>query len=131
MSVQTIDNGILGGGFDKDFFKRAVLRDRLESKVVLRRMPDADREFGFDTISITDDASIRRMLDKVNSSDLIIALYGSDRMTREAIFRNLPEKTLNHVRIILNRLETGNALEMLVARSRNMISEAFIEMIRE
>ena len=130
MAVQVIEGNALGG-FEQEFFKKTVLRDRKESRLSLSRMQDSDREFGFDTISITDDRSIKKMLLRVSASDLIISLYGSDRATREAIFRNLPAKTENHIKIILNRLETGNALEMLVDRSRNMISEAFIEMIRE
>jgi flagellar motor switch protein FliG len=136
MSVQVADSSFLDGigytaaGLARLKYERAK-KVALKEKIILRRMAEADRVFGFETISITDDASIQKMLKKVSLSDMIIALFGSDSQTREAVYRNLGEKAKNHVKVILERLESGNAMDILVNRSRNMISEAFIELMTD
>jgi hypothetical protein len=121
--------GIVSADYDRIFLETD--KPIVKKKIVLRRMPEVDREFGFETIAYTDDASVKNMLKKVGLSDIIISLLGSDIETREAVYRNMTEKSANHVKVILNRLESGNALQLLIERSRNMVSEAFIEMIRE
>jgi uncharacterized protein (UPF0297 family) len=134
MSVQTANNWILNGigivkaDYDRIFIEKAA---SATEGVGLRRMAEADRVFGYDTISITDDDSIRKMLKKVSLTDLVISSIGADGETMEAIYRNLTENGRNHVKTILARLASGNVIDLLVERSRNMITEAFIEMIRE
>jgi len=135
MSLQVAENGILNGiaivkaDFDRLFVEQGARVKR--EKVVLRRMPESDKVYGYDTISITDDASIQRMLKKITLTDLVISCIGAEPETMEAIYRNMSENGRNHVKTILARLASGNVIDLLVDRSRNMISEAFIEMIRE
>jgi hypothetical protein len=134
MSVQTANNWILNGiGIVKADYDRIFIEKPASGAVGvgLRRMAEADRVFGYDTISITDDESIRKMLKKVSLTDLVISSIGADEETMEAIYRNLTENGRNHVKTILARLASGNVIDLLVERSRNMITEAFIEMIRE
>jgi antitoxin component of MazEF toxin-antitoxin module len=112
-------------------FGTEVELDVTEGKIVLRRMIDPDRIFGFETIAKMDDLTIKRMLRKVNTTDLIIGLIDVDKATKEAVLRNLTEQVRNYVRTRVIRLEKGNARDLIIERSRNMISEAFIEMMRE
>ncbi|HRU39462.1 MAG TPA: FliG C-terminal domain-containing protein [Candidatus Goldiibacteriota bacterium] len=132
MSVQVVESGLLDGfGIARPEFERAARKEKPRNRMQLKKMAESDRVFGFETVHLTDNVSIRNMLAKVSKSDIITALYGADLETKDAILRNLPEKTRNYVSTILIRLEAGNALEILVERSRNMISEAFIEMLRD
>lgn len=134
MSVQVAENGILNGieivraDYDRLFMHNTA---PVKSRVVLRRMPETDKVYGYDTISISDDASVKRMLEKISLTDLVISSIGAEPETMDAIYRNMSEKTRSHVKTILARLASGNVIDLLVERSRNMISEAFIEMIRE
>jgi flagellar motor switch protein FliG len=105
--------------------------DVSDGKIVLRRSIDRDRIFGFETIADMDDESIQKMMKKVSSSDIAIALIDANKATKEAIFRNLPETVREFVKAKVHRLETGNARDLIIERSRNMISEAFIELLRD
>jgi flagellar motor switch protein FliG len=112
-------------------FGTEVDLDVTEGKIVLRRMVDPDRVFGFETLAKMDDPSIQRMLRKVSTTDLIIALIDADRSVKDAIYRNLTEQVRNYIKIKVTKLEKGNARDLIIERSRNMISEAFIELMRE
>ncbi len=112
-------------------FNRIRLRQAAKDRVILRKMAEPYRVFGYDTITITDDATIRKMLKKTAPTDLIVALIGADEETRAAIYRNLSKKGVENLQAILKNIETGNALGLLVERSRNMISETFVELLRE
>ncbi len=112
-------------------FGQEVDLDVSEGKIVLRRMIDPDRVFGFETIAKMDDASIKRMLRKVSMMDLVTALVDAGRQTKEAIYRNLAEQVRDYVKAKVNRLEKGDARDLIIERSRNIISDAFLEMLRE
>jgi flagellar motor switch protein FliG len=136
MSIQTSENDIFNGiEIVRADYDRLIMRNTAQApvkqRVILRRMPDSHKVYGYDTICITDDASIKRMLKKVTLTDLVISSIGADDETMEAIYRNLSENAGKHLKTILARLASGNVIDLLVDRSRNMISEAFIEMIRE
>lgn len=112
-------------------FGEEVDLDVTDGKIVLRRMVDMDAVFGFETLAEMDDDTIKRMIRKVTTSDLIIALIDADKTTKDAIYRNLGEPAKEHVKVRVQKLEKGNARDLIIERSRNMISEAFVEMIRE
>jgi antitoxin MazE len=112
-------------------FGEEIDLDVSEGKIVLRRMVDPDRVFGFETIGKMDDDSIKRMIRKVSTTDLITALIDADKATKEAVYRNLSEQVKVFIKTKVNMLEKGNARDLIIERSRNMISEAFIELMRE
>jgi antitoxin MazE len=112
-------------------FGKEIDLDVKEGKIVLRRMIDPDRVVGFETMSKMDDEAIKAMMRKVSLSDLVIALVDADKNTKEAIFRNMAEKTKVYVKQRVNTLEKGNARDLIIERSRNTISEAFMELMRE
>ncbi len=112
-------------------FENEVDLDVSEGKIVLRRLVDPDYIFGFESIAKMDDQSIQRMLRKVTRTDLLIALIDADKTVKEAVFRNLSESARNYIKAKVTKLEKGNARDLMIERSRNMISEAFAEMIRE
>jgi len=112
-------------------FGKEVDLDVKEGKIVLRRMVDPDAVFGFETIVKMDDEVITKMLRKVGTSDIVTALVDADRATKEAVYRNLAEKTAKYVKERVNRLEKGDARALIIERSRNVISEAFAELVRE
>ncbi len=105
--------------------------DVSDGKIVLRRTVNKDQVFGFETLSEMDDASIKRMIKKVNTSDLVISLIDADKMTKEAVYRNLSEPVKEHVKVRVHKLEKGNARDLIIERSRNMVSEAFVELLRD
>lgn len=112
-------------------FGKEIDLDVKEGKIVLRRMTDPDSVFGFETVAKMDDASILAMMRKVSLSDLVIALIDSDKAVKDAVYRNLSEKTKIYVKQRVNTLEKGNARDLIIERSRNTISEAFMELMRE
>jgi len=123
--------GLTQAGPVRAEFVKDEAGEAAEEKIVFRRMVDPDRVFGYETLSITDDMSIQRMLSKVSFTDVIIALIDADNETKKAVYRNLTDRASDYVKIMVNRIESGNAREIIIERSRNMISEAFIEMIRK
>jgi len=112
-------------------FEKEVDLDVSEGKIVLRKLVDPDKVLEFETIAKMDDESIKRVLRKINMTDLLIALVDADKHTKDAIYRNLAEKTKKHIKAKVLKLEKGNVRDLMVERSRNMISEAFGDMVRE
>ena len=111
-------------------FGKEVELDVSEGKIVLRRMVDPDAVFGFETMHKMDDSTIQSMLRKVTLSDLVIALVDADKQLKEAVYRNMAEKTKSYVKERVHALEKGNAKDLIIERSRNSISEAFTELLR-
>lgn len=112
-------------------FGEEIDMDVKEGKIVLRRTVDREHLFGFETLHEMDDASIQKMLKRVPSSDIAIALIDAHKATKEAVYRNLPETIREVVASKVHRLEKGNARDLIIERSRNVISEAFVELVRE
>jgi flagellar motor switch protein FliG len=112
-------------------FGEEIDLDVTDGKIVLRRMVDPDQVFGFETLAEMDDFSIQRMIRKVSTMDLITALIDATKATKDAVYRNLAEPAKEHIKTRVFKLENGNARDLIIERSRNMISEAFLELIRE
>ena len=102
----------------------------IEGKIVLSRSTGPDIVPDFDSISKMDDAVIQSMLRKINGTDLITALIGADASIKEAVYRNLSDRVRNYVQAKVNKLEQGDARDLIIERSRNMISEAFMEVMK-
>jgi flagellar motor switch protein FliG len=136
MSVQAAVAGISNGlGISQAGLEREVfgnLNDAAsEGKVATRRRVDPERLFGFETMTKMDDLTIRRMLVKVNNVDLIMALLKADKHTKDAVYRNLSAQSREHVEEKVGILENGDVRYFMTERSRNMISDAFLELMRE
>ncbi len=112
-------------------FGEEIDLDVTEGKIVLRRMVDPGQVFGFETLPEMDDLSIQRMIRKVSTMDLVTALIDANKATKDAVYRNLAEPAKEHIKTRVFKLENGNARDLIIERSRNMISEAFLELIRE
>ncbi len=112
-------------------FPDEIEMDVLEGKIILRRPLDQNVVPDFEKISEMDDITIQRILRKINGTDLITALIGADETVKEAIYRNLSERVKNYVKIKVKKLEQGDARDLIIERSRNLISEAFIEVMKE
>ncbi len=112
-------------------FGEEVDLDVSDGKIVLRRMRNPESVFGFETLAKMDDATIAKMLQKVSITDVVTALIDTGKQVKEAVYRNLNEDVREYVKARVNRLEKGDARELIIERSRNVISEAFVELLRE
>ncbi len=112
-------------------FDKEVELDVAEGQIVLRRIYDPNRLFGFETIAKMDDATLQQVLGKVSTADLIIALIDASKAIKDAVYRNLSDKKREYVKNKVSKLEKGNAKELLIEYSRNVISDAFLEMLRD
>jgi antitoxin component of MazEF toxin-antitoxin module len=102
-----------------------------DGRITLRRTIDPSFVPEFSAIAGLDDASIQRILRKTNGADLITALVGADRKTKEAIYRNLSDRVKAYVVPTVSRLEKGDARDLMVERSRNVLCEALMELVRD
>jgi flagellar motor switch protein FliG len=112
-------------------FAGEIEMDVSEGKITLRRTVDPAFVPDFASIAKLDDPSVQRILRKVSGADLITALVGADRKTKETIFRNLSERARSYVQAAVSRLEKGDARDILIERSRNAFCEALMEIAKE
>jgi antitoxin component of MazEF toxin-antitoxin module len=137
MRVPIIDIGNSKGiRIPQAVLKQALFGDEVEmdvtdGKITLRRSVNPAIVPDFTSIASMDDITIQRMLRKINGTDLITALIEADKSIKEAIYRNLSDRVKNYVKSKVNKLEQGDARDLIIERSRNMISEAFMEVMKE
>ena len=112
-------------------FSDEVEMDVAEGRIVLRRSADPSIVPDFVSIPSMDDVTIQRMLRKIGGSDLLTALVGADDPIKEAIYRNLSQRVRDYVKPKVMALERGDARDLIIERSRNVISEAFMEVMKE
>ena len=102
-----------------------------KGKIILNRSTRPDIVPDFDSISKMDDLTIQRMLRKINGTDLITSLIDSDKNIKIAIYRNLSDRVRNYIKTKVEKLEKGDARDLIIERSRNQISEAFMDLMNE
>jgi antitoxin component of MazEF toxin-antitoxin module len=112
-------------------FSEEVDLEVIDGKIILRRSVDPTLVPDFSSIAKMDDITIQRMLRKINGTELITALIGAEEEIKEAIYRNLSERVRNYVKPKVNKLEQGDARDLIIERSRNLISEVFMEVLGE
>ena len=100
-----------------------------EEKVIVRRGIDRNFKTGFELLAKKDDLDIRKMLNKVNITDVITALTNASTATKLAVLRNLPSNLREYVEINILILEKREMREQELETSRTKISEAFVEML--
>jgi len=112
-------------------FSKEIELDVSEGKITLRRSVDPSFVPDFASIAGVDDLDIQRILRKITGADLITALVGADRKTKEAVYRNLSDRVKAYVQPTVARLEKGDARDLMIERSRNLMCEALMEVVRE
>ena len=112
-------------------FSNEIEMEVSEGKITLRRSVDPSFVPDFASIPKMDDLTIQRILRKVNGFDLITALIGADRKTKDAIYRNLSDRARAYAQQTVARLEKGDARDLIIERSRTALSEAIMEVVRE
>jgi antitoxin component of MazEF toxin-antitoxin module len=112
-------------------FSDEVELDVAEGKITLRRTVDPALVPDFASISKLDDESIQWMLRKISGRDLITALVGADPRIKAAIYRNLSARVMAYVEPTVARLEEGDARDLIIERSRNILCEALMEVVKD
>ncbi len=112
-------------------FSDEVEMEVAEGKIILRRLVDPAQVPDFSALADTEDQTIQRILRKISGTDLITAMVGADAAIKEAVYRNLSERVREYVKTKVKKLERGDARDLIIERSRNAVSEAFMEVIRE
>jgi len=102
-----------------------------EGKITLRRSSSVNIVRDFSVIADFDDTTIQRVLLKITGTDLIIALVGAEDTIKEAIYRNLSEPVRKFVKPKVEKLEHGDARDLIIEQSRNTINEAIIDVLRD
>ena len=106
-----------------------------DGKLVLRPFIDPATVPDFASLAGLDDAGIQRILTKLGERretrfDIVVALIGADRKVKEAVYRNMSERVRAHVKAKVDKLEKGDLRDIEIERSRNLVSEIFMEMTR-
>lgn len=112
-------------------FSKEIELDVSGGTITLRRTVDPSFVPDFAAIAKMDDVDIQRILRKIAGADLVTALVGADRKTKEAVYRNLSDRVKGYVQPTVARLEKGDARDLLIERSRNAMCEALMEVVRE
>jgi flagellar motor switch protein FliG len=112
-------------------FSDEIEMEVAEGSITLRRTVDPSFVPDFDSIAGLDDPSIQRLLRKIEGRDLLTALVGADRAIKAAIFRNLSERVRAYLEPAVARLESGDARDLIIERSRNLLCEALMEVVKD
>jgi flagellar motor switch protein FliG len=112
-------------------FSNEIEMEVSEGKITLRKVVDPSFVPDFSALSRMDDAAIQRVLRKITGADLITALVGAEAAVKKAVYRNLSERVRAYVAPTVARLEKGDARDLIIERSRNVVCEALMEVARE
>ena len=112
-------------------FGEEVEMDVTEGRITLKRVVDPSIAPEFASIETLDDPAIQRMLRKISGADLITALIGAGESVKGAIYRNLSDRARAYAKRKVDRLEQGDARDILIERSRTVLSEALMQALAE
>ena len=102
-----------------------------DGKLTLRKTTDLNQVRDFSALANMDDVTIQRVLLKINGSDLVIALVGAEKEIKDAVYRNLSDTVKKYIIPRVEKLEQGDAKDLIIERSRSVISDSIIEVLRE
>jgi antitoxin component of MazEF toxin-antitoxin module len=102
-----------------------------DGRITLRRPKTVTAVPEFEDIAKMDDRTIQLMLRRMNGSDLIIALIGAPAAVKQAVLRNMSERVKTYVKTKLKKLEKADARDLIIERSRNEISDVFMDLMKE
>jgi flagellar motor switch protein FliG len=137
MRVPIIDIGNSKGiRIPQAVLKQVLFADEVEmevadGKITLRRLIDQSLVPDFASLADMDDLTIQRVLRKIDGVDLITAMLGAENKVKDAIYRNLSERVREYVRLKIEKMEHGDARDLIIERSRNAISEAVMAVMKE
>ena len=112
-------------------FGEEVEMEVANGRIILRRLVDPSLVPELSSVAAMDDRTIQRVLRKIGGADLITAMIGVDTAVKEAIYRNLSPRVKEYVTRKVQMLEQGDARDLMIERSRNVISEAIMEVTNE
>jgi flagellar motor switch protein FliG len=112
-------------------FSDEIEMEVAEGSITLRRTVDPSFVPDFASIAGLDDPSIQRFLRKIEGRDLLTALVGADRAIKAAVFRNLSERVRAYLEPAVARLESGDARDLIIERSRNLLCEALMDVVKD
>lgn len=110
--------------------RRAAVEAK-ESKSAYKRPVNRAGLTGFETLDKLDNVTIGKMLKKVALVDLIMAMTGADAAVKNAILGNISSQLRETAEISVSKMESGLLPLHVVERSRDIISDAFLEIMRE
>jgi flagellar motor switch protein FliG len=137
MRIPIIDIGNSKGiRIPQAVLKQVMFADEVEMEVeegrlTLKRAIDPRFVPFFEAIAELDDRSIQAVLRKISGADLITALVGAGEGLKAAVYRNLSTRVRSYVVPTVDRLEKGDARDLIVERSRNAMCEAMMELVRD
>jgi antitoxin component of MazEF toxin-antitoxin module len=111
-------------------FGQEVELDLSEGGITLKRAAGAAFAPDFDQIPNMDDESIQRLLRSISGIDLMTALVGARPEVKEPLYRNLSPRAREYLQPTVERLESGDARDLIIERSRNLVCEAMIALSR-
>ena len=111
-------------------FSDEVELEVAEGQITLRRTLDPSFVPDFRSIAALDDQSIQGILRKIAGRDLVTALVGADKKVKEALYRNMSDRVKAYVEPTVSRLEKGDARDLIIEQSRNVICEAMMEVVK-
>jgi antitoxin component of MazEF toxin-antitoxin module len=112
-------------------FGAEVELDIGDGRITLKRTAAPDLVPEFASLPELDDPGIQRVLRKLTGVDLMTALVGAEAAVKDAVYRNLSPRVRAYLEPTVARLESGDAKDLLIERSRNLIAEAMLEASRE
>jgi antitoxin component of MazEF toxin-antitoxin module len=136
MKVQIIDIGNSKGiRIPQALLKQGRFADEAELEVadgalILKRLADPQAVPSFEALAGLDDRTIQAVLRKLTGADLLTALVGASEEVKAAVARNLSDRVRGYLIPTVERLERGDARDLIIERSRNAVSEAMVEITR-
>jgi len=134
MSIQAIEGvsqAVTHLGNVQAVMAKAKRSDLALPELKPRRQVETSRLFGFETMAFIDGNTVKKMMKKVSLADLIMALTGAEKGIKEAALGNMPVKLREISEITISKMESGLLPFKTVSRSRDIISDAFLEILRE
>ena len=137
MRVSIVDIGNSKGiRIPQAVLKQVSFGDEVEmeiegGRITLRRIVDPTVVPEMSAVQELDDQTIQRVLRKLKGVDLITSLIGADEAVKDAIYRNLSDRVRAYVISKVEKLEAGDARDLIIEQSRNAISEAIMTTLSE
>jgi flagellar motor switch protein FliG len=108
-------------------FSDEVEMDVTEGRIILKKAIDPSFVPDFNSLAQLSDSDLQTILKKINGVDLVSALVGADSDVKEAVYRNLSPRVKNYLIPTIERLEKGDARDLIIERSRNIVCEVLME----
>jgi len=112
-------------------FGQEVEMEVSDGKITLNRAARTSFAPSIDEIAKMDDRTIQRLLRSVTGIDLMTALVGAPIEVKEAVYRNLSPRAKDYLVPTVERLERGDARDLIIERSRSALCEAMLAESRE